>query len=131
MKRKELSSSINKKHHKPTPGKQVMIDACNELKIDAKGSIKEMYQRIKHFYKEEGHGTPCKKKRSGSVLTKHSSEKDPLKMGAKEYVEKFCKGDVDKAKPEWVNTGKRAKLMKAKVTGSKVGKIVRWVKARI
>ena len=61
MKCKELSSAVDKKQHKKrTPGEQVMVDACKELNIDHKGSIKEMYDGIKRFYKEE-HSTPRKK----------------------------------------------------------------------
>jgi hypothetical protein len=136
MKQKELSSAVTKKHRKRTRGEQVMVKACKALKIDHRGDIKEMYNRIKCFYKETGHSTPRKNasKKSGDYVhyeAEHSSEKEPLTMRAKAYVDQFCQGKVASSKPEYVkSTGKEVKLMIAEVRGSKAGDRVRWVRAR-
>ena len=73
------------------------------------------------------------KKLKKATKSPNSSPQKPLHMSAKEYVDKFCDGDLNKARPEWwaplSNVGKGGKWMIPDIRGSKVGPIIRWVRA--
>ena len=73
------------------------------------------------------------KKLKTETKSPNSSPQKPLHLPAKEYVEKFCNGDLSKARPEWWaprnNIEKGAKWMIPDIRGSKAGPIIRWVRA--
>lgn len=129
---------------KPSAGKKVLVDACISKDICSTGSIKQLLERLqRHEIKKLGEAGVQKKKMNVSKKLKkdtsspNSSPQKPLHLSAKQYVEKICKGNLSDARPEWVivpKPGKKSendmcKWMIADIRGSKVGPIIRWVRA--
>jgi hypothetical protein len=131
------TASISKRGKKPSPGKQVLINACAERGICNTGSIETLIQRL-HGDDIKKLGTMDKtvklsKKLKKATKSPNSSPRKPLHLSAKEYVDKFCSGDLNKARPEWwapcSNVEKGGKWMIPDIRGSKAGPIIRWVRA--
>ena len=74
------------------------------------------------------------KKLKAATKSPNSSPQKPLYMSAQDYVDKYCDGDLSKARAEWCasrnNVEKGGKYMIPDVRNSKAGKIIRWVLAK-
>ena len=131
------TASISKRGKKHSPGKQVLIEACAKRGICKTGSIRTLIERLQSDdIKKLGtmdKTVKLSKKLKKATKSPNSSPRKPLNLSAKEYVDKFCGGDLSKARPEWwaprSNVEKGGKWMIPDIRGSKAGPIIRWVRA--
>ena len=130
-------STSSKRGKKACPIKQMLVDACMKRGICKHGSKETLIQRIlsdnirKHGKMDKS--VKLSKKLKKATKSPNSSPQKPLHISAKEYVDKFCGGDLKKARAEWwaprSNGGKGCKWMIPDIRGSKAGVIIRWVSA--
>lgn len=133
----DTHATTPKRGKKPSPGKLVLMNACAERGICASGSIKTLIQRLQSDeIKKLGtmdESVKLSKKLKKATKSPNSSPEKPLHISAKEYVDKFCEGDLSKARAEWWaprnNPEKGGKWMIPDIRGSKAGPIIRWVRA--
>jgi hypothetical protein len=133
----DTMSKQSKRGKKPSPGKLVLMKACSERGICKTGSIRTLIERLQSDdIKKLGSmdkSVKLSKKLKKATKSPNSSPQKPLHISAKEYVEKFCDGDLSKARAEWWapanNVQKGGKWMIPDIRGSKAGPIIRWVRA--
>lgn len=127
-----------KRGKKPSAAKKILIKECESRGICKTGSIKSLIDRIeKHELRQVGRLQKGVSKRlKKATKSPNSSPRKPLRISAKEYIEKFCDGDLNNAREEWVDKNPsnkddtentNSKWMKADIRGSKAGPIIRWV----
>ena len=135
---------------------KVLQDACAQRGLLITGNDHILIQRLNKWEEQQATSisTPQVKKIQESKTTKTSKthmtkfpiQKTPHCMlnckhttsafpfarhyKASDYVRDYCKGNINLAADEWVITSSGTKLMTAKVTGSKSGQIIRWVRAK-
>ena len=133
----DTQSTPSKRGKKPSPGKLVLMEACGKRGICKTGSIRTLIERLKSDdIKKLGtmdKSVKLSKKLKNATKSPNSSPQKPLHMSAKEYVDKLCDGDLNKARAEWWaprnNVEKGCKWMIPDIRGSKAGPIIRWVRA--
>lgn len=126
-----------KRGNKPSAAKKILMKACETRGICKGGSIKSLLNRIeKHELRQVGRlQKGVSKSLKKATKSPNSSPRKPLRISAKEYIERFCNGDLNNAREEWVDKkpsnksdeNKNSKWMKADIRGSKAGPIIRWV----
>ena len=133
----DTQSTPSKRGKKPSQGKIVLMDACGQRGICKSGSIRTLIKRLcDDDIKKLGtmdKSVKLSKKLKNKTKSPNSSPQKPLHISAQEYVNKFCDGDLSKARAEWWaprnNVEKGGKWMIPDIRGSKAGPIIRWVRA--